>query len=253
MSKTALITGIGRGIGKAICERFLIGGYTVHGTYLSSAVEAKALQKQYGNDKLVLHGPYDFRNLQQVELLANELSGLRFDTVVPCAGMFSENDDFLNFDLDIFNETMHCNFYAPLIICTKLQSNVNDGGSIIIMSSNDAYPGAFGSLSYSISKSALISLMKCLCVNYGEKNVRVNSLAPGAIDTDMNTPEQEFEAPMYTPIARIGQPTEVADVVWFLASSESSFVNGENITIDGGYSIVSVLLKNEAKRVRREQ
>jgi len=252
MSKTALITGIGRGIGKAICERFLKGGYIVHGTFFTSEAEAKALQKQYGMDKLILHGSYDFRDLHQVESLINELSQVKFDVIVPSAGMFSENDDFLNFDLNIFNETMHCNFYAPLMICTKLQNNINNNGSIVIMSSNDAYPGAFGSLSYSISKSALISLMKCLCVNLGEKQIRVNSIAPGAINTDMNTPEQEFEAPLYTPIARIGQSSEVAEVVWFLSTENASFINGENITIDGGYNIVSILLKNEAKRVREQ-
>lgn len=252
MRKIALITGIGRGIGKAICERFLKGGYIVHGTFFTSESEAKMLQNQYGADKLILHGSYDFRDLKQVETLIKELTAIKFDVVVPSAGMFAENDDFLDFDLAVFNETMHCNFYAPLMICTKLQRNINDSGSIVIMSSNDAYPGAFSSLSYSISKSALISLMKCLCVNLGDRGIRVNSVAPGAINTDLNTPEQEFEAPLYTPIARIGQPSEVADVVWFLASEDSGFINGENITIDGGYNIVSILLKNEAKRNRAE-
>ena len=250
MNKVALITGIGRGIGKAICERFLDDEYIVHGTFYTSEKYAKELQLKYGSDKLILHGPYDFRDLKQVNELINELINVRFDAVIPSAGMFSENDDFISFDLGVFNETMHCNFYAPLMICTKLQSNINNKGSIVIMSSNDAYPGAFSSLSYSISKSALISLMKCLCVNFGPMGIRVNSVAPGAINTVMNTPEQERDAPLYTPIARIGQPSEVADVVWYLASEHSSFVNGENITIDGGYNVVSILLKNEAKRNR---
>ena len=114
------------------------------------------------------------------------------------------------------------------------------------MSSNDAYPGAFASLSYSISKSALLSLMKSLSVNFGIKGIRVNSVAPGAIDTDMNTPEQMNIAPYFTPISRAGLPEDVAKVVYFLASDEASFISGENITIDGGYNIVSVLLKSEA-------
>lgn len=250
MKKTALVTGVARGIGRAIAERFLKENYIVHGTYFTSREKAQELQKQYGSDNLILHGPYDFCDISQTETLIKELSILRFDSIVPCAGMFSENDDFIDFDLDVFNQTMHCNFYAPLMICVGLKNNINDNGSIVIMSSNDAYPGAFCSLSYSISKSALISLMKCLCVNFGSKKIRVNSVAPGAINTDMNTPEQEFEAPLYTPIERIGRPSEVADVVFFLASNESSFINGENITIDGGYNIVSILLKNEAKRTR---
>jgi NAD(P)-dependent dehydrogenase (short-subunit alcohol dehydrogenase family) len=60
----------------------------------------------------------------------------------------------------------------------------------------------------------------------------------------MNTPEQEFDAPKFTPIGRIGEAEEVARVVFFLASEESSFINGENITIDGGYTVNSVLLQN---------
>jgi len=251
MKKTALVTGVARGIGRAIAERFLEDGYTVHGTCFASKEKAQELQNKYGFDNLILHSGYDFRDISQTKTLIAKLSSFNYDAIVPCAGMFSENDDFLDFNLDIFNETMHCNFYTPLMICVGLQNNIKDNGSIIIMSSNDAYHGAFGSLSYSISKSALISLMKCLCVNFGSRGIRVNSVAPGAINTDMNTPEQEFEAPLYTPISRIGQPSEVAEVVFFLASNKSSFINGENITIDGGYNIVSVLLRNEAQRTRK--
>jgi len=250
MKKTVLITGVARGIGRAICEKFLNEGYKVHGTFYSSEEKAKELQNKYGKESLILHGPYDFCDTEQTKKFAKEISVEKFDSIVPSAGMFSENDDFMDFDLEVFNETMNCNFYAPMMICTMLKDNINDNGSIVIMSSNDAYPGAFGSMAYTISKSALISLMKCLCVNFGERKIRVNSVAPGAINTDMNTPEQEFEAPLYTPIERIGQPAEVAEVVFFLASEQSSFVNGENITIDGGYNIVSILLKNEVKRMR---
>ena len=135
-------------------------------------------------------------------------------------------------------------------LCVGLQKNIINGGSIVIISSNDAYSGAYSSMSYSISKAALISLTKCLCVNFGNKHVRVNSVAPGAIDTDMNTEEQMVLSPQYTPIERVGQPSEVANVVYFLASEGASFINGENITIDGGFGNVSILLKSEADSAR---
>ena len=89
-------------------------------------------------------------------------------------------------------------------------------------------------MSYSISNSALLSLVKCLSINYGEKNVRVNSVAPGVIDTDMNTIENTVLTPYFTPIPRSGKPSDVASVVYFLASDEAGFISGENITIDGG-------------------
>lgn len=248
MSKNVLVTGVARGIGRAIAERFLDEGYTLFGTFYKSEEKARELQKTYGSDKVHLFGPYNFSNLHDTNALLQELKKYTFNSIICSAGVFSENDDFNNFDLVEFTNTMNCNFYTPLILTTGLKDNIVQNGSIVIMSSNDAYPGAFASMSYSISKSALLSLMKSLSVNFGKKGIRVNSVAPGAIDTDMNTEEQMNIAPYFTPISRAGTPTDVAKVVFFLASDEASFVSGENITIDGGYSIISILLKSEADK-----
>ena len=250
--KKVLITGVSKGIGRAIAERFLKEGYLLYGTFFRDQHKAMELVEQYGNDRVNLFGPYDFTTIEGITNFIEDVKHNQFDSVICSAGIFSENDDFNNFDLIEFNKTMNCNFYAPLLICTGLKDNILEGGSVVIMSSNDAYPGAFSSMSYSISKSALISLMKCFSVNFGEKNIRVNSVAPGAIDTDMNTPEQMNIAPYFTPIHRAGTTEDVAKAVYFLASDQASFISGENITIDGGYNIVSVLLKSEADKLLSE-
>lgn len=246
MQKNVLVTGVSKGIGRAIAERFLKEGYCLYGTYFNDEDKAIELQRQYGEEVVKLFGPYDFTKIEAAEQFLCKIVHYEFDVVVCNAGIFNENNDFDNFNLALFNETMNCNFYAPLILTTGLRNSIKDGGAIVIVSSNDAYPGAFSSMSYSISKSALLSLMKCLSVNFGMKNVRVNSVAPGAIDTDMNTPEQMNIAPYFTPISRTGNTIDVAKVIYFLASDEASFISGENITIDGGYSIMSILLKSEA-------
>lgn len=251
MRKIALITGASRGIGRSIAIKFLKEGYIVYGTFFENEKRIDELVSEYGAENMKKIGPYNFKNIDDVYKLVEDVAGIEFDSLILNAGTFSENDDFVNFNLDEFNEVMNCNFYSQLIISTKLQSYIKNGGNIVLMSSNDAYSGAFGSMSYSISKSAVVSLMKCLCVNFGRRHIRVNAISPGAINTDMNTPEQEFEAPMWTPIERIAEPYEVANVVYFLSSSESSFINGENITIDGGYGNVSVLLKEEIQRERK--
>ena len=249
MQKKVLVTGVARGIGRAIAERFLQEGYTLYGTYCKSKEMAYELRARYGEERVKLFGAYDFTVIDDVQELLEELKKYSFDNVIFSAGMFPENedyDDFNNFDLMLFENIMNCNFYAPLILAVGLKDHIKEGGSIVIMSSNDAYSGAYSSMAYSISKSALLSLMKCLSVNYGTKGIRVNSVSPGAIDTDMNTVEQMEIAPYFTPISRAGTPVDVAKVVYFLASDEASFVSVENVTIDGGYSIMNILLKSEA-------
>lgn len=244
--KQVLITGVSKGIGRGIAEYFLDRGFSLCGTFFNDQEKANELIKIYGSDRVKLYGPFDFTKIHDTQKFISEIQMEKFDSLICNAGIFSENDDFNHFDLDDFNATMNCNFYTPLILTTTLQKQITDGGSIVIVSSNDAFPGAYSSMSYSISKSALLSLTKCLSVNYGKRKIRVNSVAPGAIDTDMNTPEQMNIAPYFTPISRVGNISDVAKVVFFLASDESSFISGENITVDGGYNVVSILLKSEA-------
>lgn len=138
---------------------------------------------------------------------------------------------------------MNCNFYASLILGIGLQNNITEGGSIVIISSIDAY----SSISYSVSKAALLSLMKCLSVNYGLKSIRVNSVSPSFIDTDMNTPDIMNNISKFAPISRVGKPEEVAGIVYFLATDEASYISGENIVVDGDIKMWIVSLNMRQK------
>ncbi|MCI8460756.1 MAG: SDR family oxidoreductase, partial [Bacilli bacterium] len=163
MKKIALVTGASRGIGRSIAVKFLEEGYIVYGTFFESEERINELVNKYGKDNFKKIGPYNFSRTEDSFKLVEDVAGIEFDTLVLNAGTFSENDDFVNFDLDEFNNVMNCNFYSQLIIATKLQNYIKNDGNLVLMASNDAYSGAFGSMSYSISKSAVVSLMKCLC------------------------------------------------------------------------------------------
>lgn len=130
--KMALITGISKGIGRAIAARFLEEGYSVCGTYFRDKTKAEELVAQYGS-KVELFGPFDFTNIEDINRFIDVAKTYKYDSLICSAGIFSENDDFNSFDLDAFLQTMNCNFYAPLLISVGLKDNINKGGSIVLM------------------------------------------------------------------------------------------------------------------------
>jgi NAD(P)-dependent dehydrogenase (short-subunit alcohol dehydrogenase family) len=120
----------------------------------------------------------------------------------------------------------------------------SQGGVIINTSSIRGILGAPNALLYSASKHAVIGLTKCAAMDFAKDNIRVNAVVPGAIETEMldkllSSQDSEFTKRLVAlhPMGRIGLPEEVADVVVFLASPASSFITGQSIAVDGGYSV----------------
>jgi len=242
--RTALITGAPGGIGSAICEKLVSEGYQIYGTYYVGEEDDKAieLKRKLDNMKVI---PVDFKSREQTLELMQSLRSVQFDAIVNNAGMF-EPEDFENFDFDIWDSTLAVNLTAPLLISVGLRDNIKKGGAIVNISSGGGYKGAFACIAYVASKAALMNLTKSLANNFADRNIRVNAIAPGWIDTPMSTPES-YQAASITPLTRNGKPEEVADVVSYLISDKASFITGAIISVDGAYTCVDYIMLREAE------
>jgi len=246
--KTAIVTGASRGIGRAITERLTSDGYTVIGTYAGNKAAADEVAELTG---AVMH-QVDFATADAVAKFVEAIGNISLDVLVNNAGIF-EYEDFDAFDMSLWRRVMQVNLDAVVDLSTALRSRFNDGGAIVNISSLDGYVAAYDSMSYAASKAALVNLTQSLAVNFAPLGVRVNGIAPGWIETDMNANSDISDSVEWTPMKRDGQASEVASVVSFFCSPDSSFVTGQTLIVDGGYGLVDPVIKNDSDRLRAER
>ena len=110
------------------------------------------------------------------------------------------------------------------------------GGTIVNTASMYGWVGSPGSAAYNAAKGGVLNLTRSLALEYATKNIRVNSLAPGFIDTPIIPEESKKELASITPMQRLGKAEEMAKAVLFMASDDSSFMTGNTLTVDGGYT-----------------
>jgi 3-oxoacyl-[acyl-carrier protein] reductase len=245
MGQIVLITGASRGIGRATAELLLSRGYTVHGTYNQSKTEAEELAIKYPH--FHFHQA-DFTNPDAVDKLITSLADIQFNGIVNNAGIF-EMDGFDEWNYKLWQNVFEVNLTAPVRLIMGLRDQIVPGGAIVNVSSLDGMVGSFHSMAYSASKAALINVTMSLGNNFGRRNIRVNALAPGWINTGMVTPESR-QAVEITPLARNGRPEEVVNLIVFLLSDEASFINGTTIVIDGGFRNVDYVMLQESKQIK---
>jgi NAD(P)-dependent dehydrogenase (short-subunit alcohol dehydrogenase family) len=242
MSKGMIfVTGASRGIGKAISQRLHQDGYHVIGTYNTTKPAASSAENAGETQNFV---QLDCGNDSSIEAIARTLADSELHGIVNNAGMI-EFEDFQNFDLEGWRRTFAVNLDGVLKLVLALKDRLAAGGSIVNIASTDGLIGGFDTMAYAASKAAVINLTKSLAINLGPKNIRVNAVAPGWIQTDMGTKMPEV-AIDHTALGRLGLPEEIAGVVSFLISSDSSYVTGETIVVDGGYYCIDPVMKLEA-------
>ncbi|WP_033828973.1 SDR family NAD(P)-dependent oxidoreductase [Bacillus andreraoultii] len=239
-NKVAIITGGGGGIGRATALRFAKEGAQVVVSDLQEekGVETVHLIKETGGDGLFIKT--DMTNPTEVEALIEETIKAyeKIHILFNNAGVSSLEKKLPNVSLEEWQKVVDINMTGVFLGMKYVLPKIQKGGSIINTASIAGIKGQKLVAAYSASKASVIALTKTAATEYGRKNIRVNAIAPGIIDTEMVTDWKKTDKwPILSTanaLRRIGKPNEVANAVLFLASDESSFITGETIIIDGG-------------------
>lgn len=240
--KVALITGGSRGIGAAIAKRFAKEGCHVAISFAESKDKATSLVKlieKEGIQAIALQA--DQANSSQVETLVQKVGEHfgRIDILVNNAGIYVGGAiDDIHLDIDGITRQMAVNVGGVFAATRAAVPFMKEGGRIIIIGSiNGERLTASGGADYAATKAALVGYTHGWARDLGSKNITVNLIQPGPIDTDMNPDNTEYAEKVKKSVAlgRYGKPEEIASAVAFLASQEASYITGATLTVDGGF------------------
>ncbi len=235
--KVALVTGGSKGIGAGIVRRLAWDGAAVAFTYSSS--EEKALQlvgeiESSGGRALALKA--DSASAEDVQAAVSRAVNAfgALDIFVSNAGI-CVGGTIDTYSLEDIDRMIAINIRAAFVGIQAAANAMIDGGRIILIGSNTAVRTAFpGASVYSMTKSALTSLVRGAAIDLAPRAITVNNVQPGPTATEMSSPHAEMVKPLI-PLRRMGEVSEVAGFVSYLASKEAGFITGASLTIDGGY------------------
>lgn len=232
-----LVTGAATGIGLATARLFAGAGARVllHARTIAEATAACAALPRS------VPIAADLRDEHAVALIVEAVDGERIDVIVNNAGM--ENPALLEeLTKSALVSAFTVNVFTPMLLTSALLPNLelSPAAAVINVTSIHESIAVRGNLAYTASKAALAMFTKTAALEWAPKNIRVNSVAPGAITTDMNRSliaeigTDRFE--QWIPARRLGGVDDVAAAIAFLASPEASYINGTTLIVDGGYS-----------------
>ena len=245
MSNHVLITGASRGIGAATARLFAQEGWNVAVHYNASRAAAEQLAAELtGLGVKAVPIQADVADPEQAERLVWETEGALgpLDAVICNAGVALPQQLLTDTTADQWRRLMSVDldgmFYTLRAAIPGLVRQKR--GSIVTVSSMWGITGGSCETPYSAAKAGVIGLTRALAKELGPSGIRVNCVAPGVIDTAMNghlTPKDLAALGEETPLCRIGQPVEVAQAIYFLASERASFITGQALRVDGGMVI----------------
>jgi len=230
-NKKVLITGTSRGIGLAIAKEFLNQGAQVYGT-----ATTKAAPQEFSGFCAA-----DFSKREGIQQCVDFVNEVRPDIVINNAGINAPSS-FESIDSEKFLEIQQVNVLAPMEICRAAIPHMvsNNWGRIVNISSGWSKISKEHRAPYSASKFALDGMTLALAIEYAKHNVLANCVAPGFVDTDMTRgilgDEGINKLMQIVPIGRLAQPAEIATFVVWLASESNTYITGQNIAVDGGFT-----------------
>ena len=242
-TRTLVLTGASRGIGHATVKKFGAAGWRI---ITISRQPFSALCPWPGGGEnhvqLDLGDPVELG--RGIEEIRHRLAGDGLHALVNNAAISPKGDGgsrlgTVDTDLDTWNHVFRVNFFAPIMMARGLMEELKavKGSVVNVTSIAGSRVHPFAGAAYATSKAALASLTREMASDFGRVGVRVNSIAPGEIDTSILSPGTEKIVDQQIPMHRLGTPDEVAKIIYVLCTETSSYVNGAEIHINGGQHV----------------
>ena len=236
-NKNVIVTGASGGIGNSIVEKLYNCGAKIlaSGTRIEKLEE---LKKKYNNIKILKFDISQSEKIEDfIESATKELGG-NLDCIVNNAGVTQDNLA-IRMSIDEWKKVIDINLTSTFLMSKFAVKKMlkNKSGKIINITSVVGHTGNLGQANYTASKAGIVAMSKSLAIEYAKKNINVNCISPGFIKTAMTDKiDEKFKEVIISkiPSARLGEPKDIANAVLFLASSQSDYINGETLHVNGG-------------------
>ena len=239
--KVVFVTGGSRGIGKEVALKFAKNGYNIVINYVESGLDVEGLKNEFmgfGAKSVIL--PADVTNSKEIESVVEAAITEfgRIDVLVNNAGITKDNL-LMRISEEDFDKVIAVNLKGTYIVTKAVTKYMmkQRSGSIVNLSSVVGVAGNSGQCNYSASKAGIIGFTKSVAKELASRNIRSNAVAPGFIKTNMTdvlTDAVKENINNTIPLKRMGDPKEVANLIYFLGSEESSYITGQVVNVDGG-------------------